>query len=89
MVESDLLPPLSFSFIPLFFPVLSIPSSLLLHSGNTSTQQDPKESKPPSSKPTPLSSQQDFVPGTDIPIFTDQFLQHNRGKEVMCQSCDH
>jgi len=55
----------------------------------SSKSQDPKESKPPSSKPTPLSSQQDFVPGTDIPIFTDQFLQHNREMESELRKLRH
>ena len=33
------------------------------------------------SKAMPLSMQQ-FITGTDIPVFTEQFLMHNRGKYV-------
>ena len=27
----------------------------------------------------PVSCQQQFIPGSNIPIFSHQFLQHNRG----------
>lgn len=30
----------------------------------------------------PVSCQQQFIPGSNVPIFSDQFLQHNRGMSV-------
>ena len=36
-------------------------------------------SLPPPSRPPPLSLKQSFVAGTEIPVFTNLFLLHNRG----------
>ncbi|CAI8057148.1 High mobility group protein 20A [Geodia barretti] len=39
-------------------------------------------SLPPPSRPPPLSLKQSFVAGTEIPVFTNLFLLHNRELEV-------
>ena len=43
-----------------------------------SPSRDTTNPLPPPSRPPPLSLKQSFVSGTDIPIFANQFLQHNR-----------